>query len=47
MSRIRERLTEPQRELAHRVGSAQRLVQRVLEPDVGRGDDRRIEFPAT
>ena len=46
---IRERLAEPQRELAHLVAPTQRRVQRVLEADVGRGklvDDHWVEAVA-
>jgi hypothetical protein len=46
---IGERLAEAQRELADLVAAAQRLVQRVLEADVGRGelvDDALVEVAA-
>ena len=46
---IRERIAEAHGELAHRAAAAQRLMQRVLEADIGRGeliDDRRVEVAA-
>jgi hypothetical protein len=46
---IGERPAKPQRELSHLVAPPKRLVQRVLEPDVWRGqlvDDARVEVAA-